>query len=71
MTMRRLTHEHLTKWRALYTITLAGFKRGAVSEYDAMHTLMDLNFKGQALDVELSEFNRERRKWRLANGVNA
>jgi hypothetical protein len=69
--MNRLSIDHLSKWRALYTATLSDFKRGAISEYDAMHVLMDLNFKSQALDVELLFFNRERIKWRNENGRNA
>jgi len=66
--MNRLSPEHLVKWRALYLTTQANFNRGTISEYDAMHSLMDLNFKDIALEVELLEFQRERSIWRLQNG---
>ncbi len=68
--MNRLHPDHLKKWRALYAVTLASFKRGTLSEYDLLGNLMDLNFKHQALEVEMNEFKRERAKWRSQNGLN-
>ncbi len=68
--MNRLHPDHLKKWRALYAVSLASFNRGTLSEYECLHNLMDLNFKHQALEVEMNEFKRERAKWRSENGLN-
>lgn len=32
MTCRRLSSEHLVRWRALYSMTLANYKRGAIGD---------------------------------------
>jgi hypothetical protein len=68
--MNRLSQEHLAKWRAHYLTAAANFYRGVISEYDLMMTLMDLNFKNGALDVEIFELNRQRAIWRRQNGLN-
>lgn len=68
--MNRLSDDHLRKWRALYSMSLISFKRGAMSEDDLLGNLMHLNYKYQALDVEILEFKRERSRWRSQNGIN-
>jgi hypothetical protein len=68
--IRRLSPEHLSRWRATYTVALTNYKRGSIDESEAETILLDLNYKNGALDIELNEWCRLRSQYRIQQGRN-
>ncbi len=62
----RLDPNHLAQWRAHYRNLLSLYTVNSISRFDAAPGLQRLGYRGQALSVELLEFDRMRGRGRFA-----